>query len=457
MRGHLIFLSFSLFILVSVEAFLKMTRASRTVAKAICAASGPRTPTPAKSMRRSESLRTVTPDQVLSSTASIKGKARKSIPFQHAVPLVLDRNEALSDEGFRDLKVPPRELRPSATLTTGQCFHWKAVDEPDGSSAWGTHNATQWIGTVRIPHTSDYLVLLLRETVETTLYKVLYAPPEYEIPRTDDILFQYFQLDHSLSLLYEEWSQECSRLKRVAACIPGVRVIDQDPWECLVSFLCSSNNNIPRIFGMLAKIRRTYGRPLLTIRAGAGADEEETFFSFPSFESLVAQATEDDLRSKCGMGYRAKYLLGTMDLLKSLGGETYLNSLRAVMSPLDVQEALIQFPGVGRKVADCIALFSLQQKESIPVDVHVWDMACRDYGFNATTVKSLTPTVYRAVGNLFRDRFSTHSGWAHSLLFVAELPSFRPVLPSDILKEMESFSKKRGAEKKALKTAKKSL
>lgn len=441
------------FPLISVEAFLRMTRASRTIAKAISAVAGPRTPTPAKSRKRSVSLRTVTPDHVSSSSASIKGIIRKPKSFQHLDALILDRQDALSDEGFRDLKVPARELRPSATLTTGQCFHWKAIDDPVGSSAWGVHNATQWIGTVRIPHTSDYLVLLLRETVETTHYKVLYAPPKYDITRTDDILYKYFQLEHSLSVLYEQWSQECGRLKRIATCIPGVRVISQDPWECLVSFLCSSNNNIPRIFGMLAKIRRAYGRPLLTIRASA--DEEETFYSFPSFESLIVQATEDDLRNICGMGYRAKYLLGTMEKIKSAGGEPYLNSLRAVTSPLDVQEALIQFPGVGRKVADCISLFSLQQTEAIPVDVHVWDMARRDYGFSTSNVKSLTPTVYRAVGDLFRNRFSTHSGWAHSLLFVAELPSFRPVLPSDIREDMEVFSKKRNAEKKATKAAKK--
>ncbi|GAX21501.1 N-glycosylase/DNA lyase [Fistulifera solaris] len=425
-----------------------MTRAARGIAKVISAAAGPRTPTKGKK----RSLRTVTPDQIVSSSPPRNDIAKKSVPFQE--PRIVDKEDALSDEGFRDLKVPARELRPSATLTTGQCFHWKAVDEPVGSSAWGTHNATQWIGTVRIPDTSDYLVLLLRETIDTTLYKVLFAPPDYDIVKTDDVLYQYFQLDQSLSVLYDQWSHECSRLKRIAACIPGVRVICQDPWECLVSFLCSSNNNIPRIFGMLAKIRRTYGRPLLTLRTSDG--NEETFYSFPSFEQLVAKASEDELRNVCGMGYRAKYLLGTMEKIKAASGEPYLNSLRGVKSPLDVQEALIQFPGVGRKVADCIALFSLRQTEAIPVDVHVWDMARRDYAFNTSNVKSLTPTVYRAVGDLFRERFSTHSGWAHSLLFVAELPSFRPVLPSDIREEMESFSKKRNAEKKATKAAKES-
>jgi hypothetical protein len=81
-----------------------------------------------------------------------------------------------------------------------------------------------------------------------------------------------------------------------------------------------------------------------------------------------------------------------------------------------VQDKLVQFCGVGRKVADCVALFSLKQDNSIPVDVHVWNIARRDYDTERLLekIKSLTPAAYRQVGDLFRDRFKTKSGWAHS-------------------------------------------
>ncbi|CAN0407425.1 unnamed protein product, partial [Discosporangium mesarthrocarpum] len=77
------------------------------------------------------------------------------------------------------------------------------------------------------------------------------------------------------------------------------------------------------------------------------------------------------------------------------------------------------------KVADCVALFSLDQSSAIPVDVHVWRIACRDYDPTLKDCKSLTPGVYERVGDLFRERFGEHAGWAHSLLFAAELPAFQ--------------------------------
>jgi N-glycosylase/DNA lyase len=179
---------------------------------------------------------------------------------------------------------------------------------------------------------------------------------------------------------------------------------------------------------MLQSIRQQYGDPI-------HVPEHETFYAFPSVWQM-SLASEADLRQNCGMGYRAKYLVATIQRLQELGGEEYLQSLRSSCDPVWVQEQLLQFAGVGRKVADCVALFSLQQHSAIPVDVHVWNIARRDYGATALPTKTLTPTAYRQIGDLFRTRFPLYSGWAHSLLFVAELPSFHTVLPFDLLKEM---------------------
>jgi N-glycosylase/DNA lyase len=361
------------------------------------------------------------------------------------------KSKAIPEDKFEDLMVSPPELRPSATLTTGQCFHWRALPQISNSggenhsepitSAWGTHNATDWVGTLRTPLGASVIVAI-RETPTSSLYQTLYAPEDLDVR---SFLLDYFQLDQSLAVLYENWSKQDERLGRIAQCIPGVRIINQDPWECLVSFICSSNNNIPRITKMLGAIRREYGRLLL--QAGEYG-LEESIYSFPSLKDLQKGATDQDLRSKCGMGYRAKYILETMKTLESLGGESYLHELKeksstGTLSPVEVQEELIQFCGVGRKVADCVALFSLKQSGAIPVDTHVWNIACRDYDKEGAlkNVKSLTPTVYLQVGDLFRKRFSMKPGWAHSLLFVAELPSFRVVLPADMIEEMEKVSK----------------
>lgn len=353
------------------------------------------------------------------------------------------------DSPYLDLQVPPAELRPSATLTTGQCFHWRVVEQDDDAmpdetlreatktSAWGTHDSTEWVGILRvydpqIDGTDDSIVVSIKETPDTTFYRVLHAPPFTANEHVAQILQSYFQIQTPLEPLYKEWSEaDPARLKRIAECIPGVRIIEQDPWECLVSFICSSNNNIPRITKMLNAIRKHYGEPLVSIG-------DETLYSFPSLTVLRERASDADLR-EIGLGYRSKYLIQTMETLHELGGEIYLHKLRDIDDPVVVQEALLKFCGVGRKVADCTALFSLRQHHAIPIDVHVWNIARRDYDKQSDlqNVKSMTPTIYKQVGDLFRTTFPSFTGWAHSLLFVAELPSFRPVLPQDVVDEME--------------------
>lgn len=204
---------------------------------------------------------------------------------------------------------------------------------------------------------------------------------------------------------------------------------------------------------MVNAIRREYGKPLLCVEDHG---VPETLYSFPSAEEL-SKATDDDLREKCGLGYRAKYILETIQTLQQKGGESYLQELRRIKDPLDVQTKLCEFCGVGRKVADCVALFSLQQEDAIPVDVHVWNIARRDYDPNnqLAQIKSLTPTTYKQVGDVFRELFPSKAGWAHSLLFVAELPSFRPVLPEHIVKEMDDFQREEKQRKQEARDTKK--
>jgi N-glycosylase/DNA lyase len=456
--AFLILDSFSLLPRCRSSAYI-MAGTKRRVSTRLAAAKQEKiTPDPMSSAEsaKQQEKNVVTPDPISSTESPSTPKKRRSpikleglstpveSPGARSSSLLSDEVAKIAtDRMFQDLCVPPAELRPSATLTTGQCFHWRVVDTSGSNegdeteskqteskvSAWGSHDATEWVGTLRVSSSGQSVVLVIRETPDTTMYRVLEAPTDFNV---ESFLHSYFQLDEKLVPLYREWSDSCDRLSRIAPCIPGVRIVDQDPWECLVSFICSSNNNIPRIAKMVGAIRREYGEPMVTIG-------DEVLYSFPSLETLVRRANDDDLRSKCGLGYRSKYLLETMRILESLGGETYLWELRSIEDPVVVQDKLVQFCGVGRKVADCVALFSLKQDNSIPVDVHVWNIARRDYDTERLLekIKSLTPAAYRQVGDLFRDRFKTKSGWAHSLLFVAELPSFRPTLPNELILEME--------------------
>jgi len=456
----------------------KATKKTKTLSESL---------SPGRKRKRS----TILPDVPVSRRLDLKDKTVALGPSSvenNDLQLTTDMVAAINpSQAFIDLEVPPEELRPSNTLTTGQCFHWRVVHqatkakdkEPSppssktATSAWGTYDATEWVGTLRLRlfESCESVVLVVRELPDTTLYRPLKTTrtnkttEDEEMAELHRAVKDYFQLGVSLPGLYEEWSAACPRLATIAECIPGVRIIRQDPWECLVSFICSSNNNIPRITKMLASIRSEYGRPLFQIPAaaeknGVAIGQEETLgeylrlYSFPSLEELASQATDKDLRGKCGMGYRAGYILETARILREecKGGEAYLwDVLREMEDPAEVQDRLCEFRGVGKKVADCVALFSLNQDDAIPVDTHVWNIAIRDYDPDndlKTTVRSLTPSNYRIVGDIFRSRFQSKAGWAHSLLFVAELPSFRGLLPASLVGEMETFQKEEKERKK---------
>lgn len=263
------------------------------------------------------------------------------------------------------------------------------------------------------------------------------------------VISSFLHAHVAMQPLVHAWAAADPRLSTIAAALPGMRILRQDPWECLISFVCSSNNNVPRIMQMLAKLRLRYGTPL-------GNLDGQDYYAFPSPEAL-AGASEEDLRS-LGVGYRAKFIKATATRVVELGGRPWLLGLRDGRGHAQVHAALLQFAGVGPKVADCVAVFSCDVPGAIPVDTHVWAIACRDYDRTLVEAKSLTPRIYERVGDLFRARFGSHAGWAHSLLFAAELPSFRSRLPPTLQAEMEAFKSEeagRKAEKRAAAAARK--
>ena len=348
--------------------------------------------------------------------------------------------------GWHALAVPKAELRLHVTLENGQCFGWtrQPGDDP------------VWVGVF------GRRLLALKEVEDDCLFRCLsgsqcdHTTSSSASPTAlADELRDYFQLSTPLQPLYKQWSSSDERMATVAQVLPGMRILRQEPVECLFSFICSSNNNIARIGGMLQALRRTYGTPIDVAGAHADADADaasvtaETpplepvghgdareFYTFPSAESLAA-ASEEDLRA-LGLGYRAAYIRQTATILCERG-ERWLPSLRDMKEPEAVRQMLCELPGVGPKVADCVALFSLDQHGAIPVDTHVWDIACRDLDPTLTNCGSLTPKVYDRVGSLFRSRYGSHAGWAHSVLFAGELPLYRALLPEDVQSEMAAF------------------
>ncbi|XP_076352045.1 N-glycosylase/DNA lyase-like [Tachypleus tridentatus] len=231
-----------------------------------------------------------------------------------------------------------------------------------------------------------------------------------------NILKDYFQLNISLVKLYDQWTKVDENFCKIAKQFPGVRILRQDPTENLISFICSSNNNIARITSMVEKLCEKYGSKLLEVNG-------RLFYNFPSLEALAGETVEQEL-VKLGFGYRAKYISSTAKhITKNLSPE-WLESLRKIPYE-EARTALMQLPGVGAKVADCVCLMSLDKPGAIPIDTHVWQITVRDYLHHLKATKSLTDKVYSQVGNFFRERFGDYAGWAHSVLFSADLKKFK--------------------------------
>lgn len=345
---------------------------------------------------------------------------------------------APASSGWHSLFASSRELRLHATLENGQTFGWHR--QPDGES-----DEPVWVGVL------GRRLLALRQTETGTYFRCLSSLPAsaaspvtttstaaeaaaalgsqpQHVAALREELHDYFQMAQPLLPLYEAWSAADPRMNAVARALPGMRVLRQDPTECLFSFICSSNNNIGRIGGMLQALRRAYGSPLPSVAPSAafepvGIGGATEFFTFPSAEALAA-ASETELRA-LGLGYRAAFVRQTAATIVERGPQ-WLPSLRSNADPAAVRAELCELSGVGPKVADCVALFSLDQTGAVPVDTHVWDIACRDLDPTLITVGSLTPTVYARVGDLFRARYGLHAGWAHSVLFAAEVSNSQP-------------------------------
>lgn len=166
---------------------------------------------------------------------------------------------------------------------------------------------------------------------------------------------------------------------------------------------------------------------------------DEAFHDFPEPQALTGDGVEAKLRA-LGFGYRAKYIAATARIVAEKP-KGWLNSLRNPDDPafppspvpaLDgppitykqTHQELLQLSGVGPKVADCVCLMGLGWAEAVPVDTHVWQIAQRDYKFGKGKGKTFSMGLYHPVGDFFRELWGKEAGWAHSVLFTADLKTF---------------------------------
>ena len=309
---------------------------------------------------------------------------------------------------WRKFKCKRSELRIDITLKCGQSFRWKLLPASATASKESNipENQSVFAGVLK-----DKL-LLLSQDEENIWY---HCVNNNKCDKTENLLKDYFQLKVNLSKLYKEWSQKDPIFKEICKSFEGVRILRQDPVENVFSFICSANNNISRISGMVEKMCSTYGELVDTF-------EDEKFYSFPSVQSLCSSGVEEKLR-ELGFGYRAKYIHQSAKFITAHGGESWLLNHRK-MPYSDARKSLLQLQGVGPKVADCILLMSCDQPSAVPVDTHMFSIA-KQYKPELARTKTVTEKVYQEVSQLFRDMYGDYAGWAHSVLFSADLKYFQ--------------------------------
>ncbi|MCI5533947.1 MAG: 8-oxoguanine DNA glycosylase [Firmicutes bacterium] len=181
----------------------------------------------------------------------------------------------------------------------------------------------------------------------------------------------------------------------------GIRILKQDFWEALLSFIISQNNNIPRIKGCIEALTRCCGEKIGTYK---GKDH----YALPEPETL-ANMTPDKL-AECRLGYRGPYLIKTAQkVLEKGGADAAEKELRNCETFEEVQEALREYPGVGPKVASCTALFGLGFLDAFPIDVWMRRVMHRLYGMDEKDVRSME--------DFAKKNFAPYGGIAQQYLF----------------------------------------
>ena len=193
----------------------------------------------------------------------------------------------------------------------------------------------------------------------------------------------------------------------------GLRLLRQDPFQCFISFIVSSNSNIQKIKFTLENICKKFGHKVFF--------DGQEFFLFPEPKKLASASLEDI--KNCGAGYRSKHIIEASK--KIVSGEVNLEYLKK-MDYEQSKKTLCGVPGIGNKVADCILLFSLEKLEAFPLDrwmIRILEKYYPDI-FEMNT-KSITEKQYRILHEKTRKHFGPYSGYAQQFLFKMERENYQ--------------------------------
>lgn len=262
-------------------------------------------------------------------------------------------------------------------LECGQCFRWEKIND------------------------EDYIIIAYGRVIE-----VIQNGDKVTILNSNEedfknIWLSYFDLERDYGKIKEELSKD-EILKKSVDYGYGIRLLNQEPFELLISFIISARNSIPSIKKTIKKISERWGKEI--------DYKGEKFYTFPTPE-MLKDATEDEIK-ETGASFRSKYIVDTVARVnEDLDNEEGLYNLDRISSLTDDEchSALQEFKGVGAKVSDCIMLFSMSKYSAFPVDV--WVKRAMMHFYNAEEGSLNKIRIFA------RDQFKDLSGFAQQYLF----------------------------------------
>lgn len=234
------------------------------------------------------------------------------------------------------------------TFNCGQCFRWKKTDD-------NSFEGVAFDKYLKITKKTDKIILMNT------------SKEDFE-----NVWKDYFDLSLNYNYVRSELEKINDKMKKICNYSPGIRILKQDPWEALCSFIISQNNNIPRIKGIINRLCENFGYQI-----------SNGVYSFPKANELSTLNDSDLDILKCG--FRSKYILDAAKKVSS--GEINLNNIKKMKIDLARKE-LQKIKGVGPKVAECTLLYGMYRLEAFPMDVWMKramekifsDMKAEDFG-----------------------------------------------------------------------------
>ena len=230
----------------------------------------------------------------------------------------------------------PESFELKDIFDCGQCFRWNVEEDKSYTGVFGRN------------------ILNVKKVENNIIFRGVCED------KIEDVVYEYFDLDRDYEKIKERLSKIDNNMKKSILYGNGIRILNQDLWETIISFIISANNNIPRIKGIIERLAKKYGDKI--------EFDGKEYYTFPTPEQLK-DVTVEEYR-KLGLGFRDIRLYETTKMI--LEKEVNLNELQNNKNTAEVREELLKLSGVGPKVADCILLFStLKRFEVFPIDVWV--------------------------------------------------------------------------------------